>query len=137
GIVVIEDAAQAHGSTSRGRKVGSIGQAGCFSLQSSKSFACGEGGLFVTSDDALFERANRARMFGEDVRQSDEASYDITRSLDGNRAYDSLGMGWMYRTNELSAAVARAQLSRLDHWNENAQRNAEILSQRLRALPGV
>jgi dTDP-4-amino-4,6-dideoxygalactose transaminase len=136
-LILIEDAAQAHGSLSRGRKVGTIGAAGCFSLQSSKSFACGEGGLFVTSDDGLFERANRARMFGEDVRASDEASYDIHRALDGNRAYDSLGMGWMYRTNEMSAALARAQLERLDHWNAQAQRNAELLSARLRELPGV
>ncbi len=137
GLVLIEDAAQAHGSTHRGKKLGTIGAAGCFSLQSSKSLGAGEGGLIVTDDDALFAAANRARMFGEDVRMSDEASYRIERALDGNRAYDSLGMGWMYRTNEMTAAVARVQLRKLDAMNAQAQRNAQLLSARLGKLPGV
>ena len=136
-LVLIEDAAQAHGSTHRGRKLGTLGALGCFSLQSSKSLAAGEGGLVVTDDDALWERANRARMFGEDVRAADEAGYRIERALDGNRAYDSLGMGWMYRTSELTAAVARAQLRKLEAFNATAQRNAAALSSRLAKLPGI
>jgi dTDP-4-amino-4,6-dideoxygalactose transaminase len=76
-------------------------------------------------------------MFGEDVRFEDEASYRIERALDGNRAYDSLGMGWMYRTNELTAAICRAQLRKLDGFNAQAQRNAAALSARLAKLPGV
>ena len=137
GLVLIEDAAQAHGATHAGRKVGTFGALGCFSVQSSKSLPAGEGGLVVTGDDALLARANRARMFGEDVRLEDEASYRIERALDGSRAYDSLGMGWMYRTNELTAAIARAQLRKLDGFNAAAQRNAAALSRRLAQLPGV
>jgi perosamine synthetase len=137
GLVLIEDAAQAHGSSHRGKKLGTFGAAGCFSLQSSKSLGAGEGGLIVTDDEALFAAANRARMFGEDVRMADEASYRIERALDGNRAYDSLGMGWMYRTTELTAAVARTQLRKLDAMNAQAQRNAQLLSARLGKLPGV
>ena len=114
-----------------------IGLAGCYSLQSSKSVACGEGGLLVTDDEALFRRAHAARMFGEDSRPEDEASYDLTHPLDGNRAYDSAAVGWNYRTTELSAAMARAQLRRLPHWNEAALANAELLTRRLRELPGV
>src|SRR5262245_49275101 len=57
GVMLIEDAAQAHGSTHRGRKVGTFGAMGCFSLQSSKSMPAGEGGIFVTNDDALWTRA--------------------------------------------------------------------------------
>jgi len=137
GLLLIEDAAQAHGSTHGGRKLGTFGALGCFSVQSSKSLPAGEGGLVVTDDDDLNVRANRARMFGEDVRAEDEASYRIERALDGNRAYDSLGMGWMYRTNELTAAIARAQLRKLDAFNAAAQRNASALSRRLGSLPGV
>lgn len=137
GLTLIEDAAQAHGATHRGRKVGTFGAIGCFSVQSSKSLPAGEGGLVVTDDEELWRRANRTRMFGEDVREADEAGYRIERALDGNRAYDSLGMGWMYRTNELTAAVCRAQLAKLDAFNAVAQRNAERLSTRLAALPGV
>ncbi len=137
GITLIEDAAQAHGSTHLGRKVGSFGQMGCFSLQSSKSLACGEGGLFVTDDDELLQRALRTRMFGEDVPLSEEKNWRAERALDSDRAYDSLGVGWMYRMTELSAAVARAQLAKLDELNAQAQRNAALLSGRLGQLNGV
>jgi dTDP-4-amino-4,6-dideoxygalactose transaminase len=46
-------------------------------------------------------------------------------------------MGWMYRTNEMSAALARSQLKRLEEWNVNARRNGEYLSQKLGELPGI
>jgi len=137
GVMLIEDAAQAHGSLHRGRKVGTFGAIGCFSVQSSKSMPAGEGGLLVTDDDALAARANSARMFGENIRIEDETLYRIERALDGNRAYDSLGMGWMYRMTELTAAIARAQLAKLDGFNAAAQRNAAALSARLGKLSGV
>src|SRR5262245_36944785 len=54
GLVLIEDAAQAHGATHRGRKLGTFGALGCFSVQSSKSMPAGEGGLVVTDDEALW-----------------------------------------------------------------------------------
>ena len=131
-LILIEDAAQAHGALYQGKPVGSIGTAGCFSTQSSKTLACGEGGLLVTSDDEVWTRASRMRTFGEDLHPTDEATYSPLRPLDGTRAYDSLGMGWMYRTNEMSAALARSQLGRLPEVIDNARRNAELLS---RCLP--
>jgi len=137
GLVVVEDSAQAIGARYRGRAAGTLGQSGCFSLQSSKSVACGEGGLLVTDDEAVYRRAHSARMFGEDSRPEDEASYDLTHALDGNRAYDSAAVGWNYRTTELAAAVARAQLRRLPEWNARALENARLLTRRLRELPGV
>ena len=137
GLVLIEDAAQAHGATHRGRRVGTLGAIGCFSVQSSKSLGAGEGGLLVTNDLALWRGANRARMFGEDVGDADDPSYRLERALDANRAYDSLGMGWMYRTTELTAAIARTQLRKLDALNARAQHNAARLSARLAKLPGV
>jgi len=72
--------------------------AGCFSLQSSKSVASGEGGLLVTEDDEVYRRAHAARMFGEDSRPEDEATYDLRHAPDGNRAYYSAAVGWNYRT---------------------------------------
>jgi dTDP-4-amino-4,6-dideoxygalactose transaminase len=93
--------------------------------------------LFVTDDDELLARANRTRMFGEEMRPADEASYSIERALDGNRAYDSVAPGWMYRTNEMSAALAHSQLERLEASNKQAQRNAAILNERLKGLPGI
>jgi dTDP-4-amino-4,6-dideoxygalactose transaminase len=137
GLLLIEDSAQAIGARYRGRMAGTLGLGGAYSLQSSKSMASGEGGLLVTDDEAIYRRAHAARMFGEDSRPEDEASYDLLHALDGNRAYDSAAVGWNYRTSELSAAVARAQLRRLEHWNGNALANAELLTRRLRGLPGV
>ena len=137
GLTLVEDAAQAAGARYRGRTVGTLGRAGTFSLQSSKNFACGEGGLVVTDDEQLYRRALQVRMFGEDSRPEDEAGYDMAHALDGNRAYDSARLGWNYRTTELSAALARAQLRRVRQWNENALANAELLTRRLRELPGV
>jgi dTDP-4-amino-4,6-dideoxygalactose transaminase len=137
GLLLIEDSAQAIGARYRGRMAGTIGLAGCYSLQSSKSMASGEGGILVTDDEAVFRKAQAARMFGEDTRPEDEASYDLGHALDGNRAYDSASVGWNYRTTELSAAVARSQLRRLEHWNAQALASAQLLTQALRALPGV
>lgn len=136
-LIVLEDAAQAHGAAIHGKKVGTFGLAGGFSLQSSKNLGVGEGGLFVTNDDEVLHRANRMRMFGEDVKMSDASGYKIERPLDSDRAYDSMSIGWMYRTNEMTAALSRTQFKRLDASNAMAARNAKILSDSLSKLPGI
>lgn len=137
GIPVVEDACQAHGAMYRGRRAGSIGDAAAFSLQSSKNLACGEGGIFVTNDTAMLDRANSLRMFGENVRQMEDTPWDPVRPLDAKRAYDSVHVGWMYRTTEMSAALARSQLRKLEAANAQAQRNATRLSAALSTLPGI
>jgi dTDP-4-amino-4,6-dideoxygalactose transaminase len=137
GLHLIEDSAQAIGARYRGRNAGTIGLAGIYSLQSSKSMACGEGGILVTDDEGVYRKAQAARMFGEDSKPEDEATYDLAHALDGNRAYDSAAVGWNYRTSELAAALARTQLRRLEQWNANALASAELLSRKLRELPGV
>ncbi len=136
-LLVIEDAAQAHGSIYKGKKVGGIGDMGIFSFQASKNLPAGEGGMFVTNREELKERANRFRMFGEDVRESDKKAFDPARPLDGAREYNSLMMGWMYRSNELIAALCRSQLHRLDASLEQTRRNAAYLSEHLGKIPGI
>ena len=136
-LLVIEDAAQAHGSTYKGKKVGGIGDMGIFSFQASKNLPAGEGGIFVTNREELKERANRFRMFGEDVRESDKKAFDPSRPLDGAREYNSLMMGWMYRSNELTAALARSQLRRLDASLAQTRRNAAYLTEHLGKIPGI
>jgi perosamine synthetase len=137
GLIVVEDAAQAHGAGCGGRPVGALGDGGGFSLQSSKNLAAGEGGLFVTNDSAFAEEANSIRNFGQDVSLSDARSYEIARPLDGRRALDARRIGSMYRGSEMMAAFARAQLAQLPERTARCQRNAARLSRALAELPGV
>jgi dTDP-4-amino-4,6-dideoxygalactose transaminase len=129
GLAVIEDAAQAHGATYRGKRTGALADAAAFSLNGSKHLAAGEGGLFVTDDEQALVAARRLAIFGEDTPP-------LTRP-NRYRAYWSHGTGWNYRSDELTAALARSQLRRLDGHVATAQRNAAILSAGLAALPGV
>ena len=137
GLLVIEDAAQAHGSTYQGKKVGGLGDMGIFSFQGSKNLPAGEGGIFVTNREDLRDRANRFRMFGEDIRASDQRAFDPSRPLDGAREYNSLMLGWMYRTTEMTAALCRSQLRRLEASLANTRQNAAYLTEHLGKLPGV
>jgi dTDP-4-amino-4,6-dideoxygalactose transaminase len=136
-LTVIEDAAQAHGAVYKGKKVGGIGDMGIFSFQASKNLPAGEGGMFVTNREELKERANRFRMFGEDVRESDKKAFDPARPLDGAREYNSLMLGWMYRSNEMTAALTRSQLGRLDASLAQTRRNAAYLTTALGEIPGI
>lgn len=124
-LIVIEDAAQAPGAEYKGQKVGTIGDMAIFSLNKTKNFPGGEGGLFVTDNEEYYQKAQAVRMFGEEVRAKEP------------RSYISHSMGWNYRTQELPAAFARSQLRRLDYYNKKSRENAEILSSALRQIDGI
>jgi dTDP-4-amino-4,6-dideoxygalactose transaminase len=124
GLVVIEDAAQAPGATYRGRPAGTLGHIGVFSLNYHKTIQCGEGGLAVTDDDRLAERLALARNHGEAVVGEV-----------GSHAVDVLGFN--YRLGELEAAIAEAQLARLDALTEPRIANAKRLTEQLGDLEGV
>jgi dTDP-4-amino-4,6-dideoxygalactose transaminase len=128
GLAIVEDAAQAHGATYRGAMAGTLGDSGAFSLNGSKNLSAGEGGLLVTDDEDAFRLARRLAIFGEDTPPPPPGHY---------RAYWSHMVGWNYRSHELTAAVARSQLTRLDRFNRTAQRNARLLDEALAGLPGV
>lgn len=115
GLAVVEDCCQAHGVTYRGRKVGTMGDAAAFSCNQNKIMCSGEGGFFVARDAERFERGKTLWYFGEHRRPEHGAA---------NPAY---GMGWMYRSTELVAAFARAQLARLDAHLAQIAANAEVL----------
>jgi dTDP-4-amino-4,6-dideoxygalactose transaminase len=128
GLSVIEDACQAHGAKYDGRRVGSIGTMGAFSLNFTKSLPGGEGGFFVTNDDALLQRANMFRIFGERSDRLDDELF---------RPYFSYVVGWNHRSQEMPAAFTRSQLRRLDDNNARAAANAATLTGVLKDLPGV
>lgn len=124
-LVVIEDACQSHGATYKGKKTGNFGEMATYSLNSTKNLPGGEGGLFVTNSEELRAKANMTRMFGEFVKEGE------------GRSYKAYTMGWMYRTQELSAALTRSQLKRLDFYNENSRRNGDYLTKELSKIKGL
>jgi dTDP-4-amino-4,6-dideoxygalactose transaminase len=134
GLVVIEDAAQAHGATYRSRRTGALGDMAGFSLNATKNLACGEGGLFVTDDEDFLARASALRILGQ---SRDEGPFNPSHPLDPEGDSEFTDVGWMYLTQEIPAAIASAQLRRLDGFNANAAANAGILTRRLSQLPGV
>ena len=125
-LFVIEDACQAHGAVYKGRKVGTFGDAGTFSLNNFKNLCGGEGGLLVTDKQDLLEKATLIRCFGDEV---DEVSK--------RRVYNASILGYMYRNQELPAALARAQLRHLDQYNAIRMENALFLTRELSGIPGV
>jgi 8-amino-3,8-dideoxy-alpha-D-manno-octulosonate transaminase len=99
-LVVIEDAAQAMGGRYRGRRLGSIGDVGCFSLQYNKIITCGEGGIVTTDDPELHARA--------------QMYHDVAASMRAEEAGTPSFYGITCRMSELQGAVADVQLDRLD-----------------------
>jgi perosamine synthetase len=127
GIVVIEDAAQAHGAKYKGRTVGTIGRVGCFSFWEDKIITTGgEGGCVITDDGALAERLRRIRHHGEGPMGEGE-----------ERAYFHLDLGYNYRMTSMQAATGLVQLGHLDEYLEERRRNASYLSERLGELDGI
>lgn len=103
GLWLIEDAAQAFGCSLRGKMAGSFGDIGVFSLQAHKTITCGEGGLLVTDNPALYERARQYQDQGG-IRQGDSyPSWD----------HPDAGFGENLKMTEIQAAIALAQLERL------------------------
>ncbi len=125
GIKVIEDACQAHGAVYKGERVGTLGHCAAFSFNQNKSLCSGEGGMFVTDDEALLERAKQVWSFGE------------TRTPLEDRDYHAYALGWMYRNNDLTAAFGRSQLAKLDDYLEQQRSNARFLSGCLEDVPGL
>jgi dTDP-4-amino-4,6-dideoxygalactose transaminase len=122
GLAVVEDAAHAHGSEWRGRKVGALGNAGSFSFQASKNMTAGEGGVIVTNDDALARRCD---------------SYLWAGREQGRPWYEFHRLGWNYRLTEMQAAILLVQLERLEEQNARRMENRRYLEGRLAEVGGV
>jgi dTDP-4-amino-4,6-dideoxygalactose transaminase/acetyltransferase-like isoleucine patch superfamily enzyme len=106
-LLVIEDAAQAHGAEYRGRRVGSIGAMGCFSFYPGKNLgAYGEGGLVVTDDPGYAATLRMLRDWGQD------------------RKYHHLLKGYNYRMDAFQGAILRVKLRHLEAWTEARRAHA-------------
>ena len=134
GLKVIEDCAQAHGATYKGRPVGSIGDLGAFSFCQDKIITTGgEGGMLVTKDPALWAKAWSYKDHGK----SYDAIYKRPPPKPGlfNWIHESFGTNW--RMTELQAAIGRVQLRKLAHWRKARERNAAVLTEAFTRIPGL
>jgi dTDP-4-amino-4,6-dideoxygalactose transaminase len=127
GLPVIEDCAESIGALYHGRRVGSIGRIGTYSLQHWKTISCGEGGAVVTSDPELFERAVRMH----DIGMYRPAFHD--RLKPSGKSF----CGSQFRMSELTAAVAVAQLGKLDRIREHCRTLQSAFIERLGRLEGI
>jgi len=120
GLLVIEDAAQAHGSRYRGRRAGSLGTAACFSFYPSKNLGCyGDGGAVVTDDDRLAARVRSLRDHGR------------------TNKYEHAELGYGHRLDGIQAAILAAKLPHLDAWNAARRRLADRYTALLADTPLV
>lgn len=122
GLLLIEDAAQAHGARYKGKRCGSLGHAAAFSFYPGKNLgALGDGGAVVTNDADLAGWLRQARNYGSRIK------------------YHHSTVGWNTRLDNLQAAILRIKLRRLDEWNtirrEHAARYGELLAASGLVLP--
>jgi dTDP-4-amino-4,6-dideoxygalactose transaminase len=123
-VPVLEDACQAHLAEWRGRKVGTYGQAGCFSFQASKNLNSGEGGAIITNDEDLRERCFAFHNNGSGFR-----------SIGNNFTYTSTGCN--LRMPEFQAALLTAQMTRIEAHAQARTENARYLTYMLKEIPGI
>ena len=114
-LILIEDAAQAHGAKFDGKKVGSFGT-GCFSFYPTKNMTTSEGGMITTNNKSVYEKARKFRNHGQEKRYY----------------YDTLGFN--FRMTDICAAIGICQLNKLDGFNKIRQKNAEFYSKKLSKL---
>ncbi len=120
GLLLIEDAAQAHGARFQGKCVGSVGRVGCFSFYPGKNLgAFGEAGAVVTNDAATAARMRRLRDHAQDGR------------------HNHVEVGYNARMEGLQGAVLNVKLSYLDDWNAARRRHAALLTELLADVSGV
>jgi len=121
GLYVIEDAAEAHGAEYKGRKVGGIGHIGCFSFYANKIITTGEGGMIVTNDEEIAEKAKLLR--------------NLAFSKEKRFLHEYIGFN--YRMTNLQAAVGVAQLKKLDKFVERKREIARLYNSLLSEIDGI
>jgi dTDP-4-amino-4,6-dideoxygalactose transaminase len=113
-LIVIEDACQAHGAEYKGKKVGALGNVGCFSFYPTKNLgAYGDGGMIITNDKEISEKILMLRNYGQTSR--------YVHSIKGINS----------RLDEMQAAILRVKLNYLDRWNEKRRENAKLYNKLL------
>jgi 8-amino-3,8-dideoxy-alpha-D-manno-octulosonate transaminase len=133
GVPILEDCAQSAGGSHRGRPVGSIGRIGTFSFQYNKFVTSGEGGMVVTDDPELYERAARFHDLG--LLRPHHAT--VLEAAGAAPPRVPMFAGGQYRMTELTAAVALEQLRKLDRLVGHCRSLRDRVLAKVRGLPGV
>jgi len=118
-LIVIEDAAQAHGAEYHGKKAGKLGDTACFSFYPTKNMTTGEGGMIVTDDDEVAAKARLLRAHGEASK------------------YEHVMVGYNYRMTEIAAAIGLVQLKKLEGWVKQRRANAKVLTKAIGGIEGL
>lgn len=123
GIPVIEDAAEAIGSIYHGKRAGSMGRFGTFSFHGTKTITTGEGGMFVTNDDALYEHVLTLSNHGRSRKQTKQFWPDM--------------IGFKYKMSNIQAAIGCAQMERIEELTTRKREIFQAYADYLLKLPGV
>lgn len=130
GLKVIEDCAQAHGATYKGRPVGSFGDVAAWSFCQDKIMTTGgEGGMLTTNDPTIWERAWSYKDHGK----SYDAVYHWAHPPGYRWLHESFGTNW--RMTEMQSAIGRVALRKVPQWVQKRRRNAALLIERLQSIP--
>jgi hypothetical protein len=131
-IKVVEDCAQAHGATYKGRPVGSIGDIGAFSFCQDKIMTtAGEGGMITLDSDEMYESAWAYKDHGK----SYDAVYRRTHEVGFRWLHETFGTNW--RMTEVQSAIGRIQLRKLTLWSATRRKYAKMLTESFAAVPGL
>ncbi len=122
GLALIEDVCQAAGASYRGKRLGTFGDAGAFSLQYNKIITTGEGGVMITDREDLLDLAIDVHDCAGSVRRGAGLPHYA---------------GWNFRASEIEGAIARVQLTRLDGLLERMRANQARLAERVGAISGL
>uniref|UniRef100_A0A7C4KGZ8 DegT/DnrJ/EryC1/StrS family aminotransferase n=1 Tax=Anaerolinea thermolimosa TaxID=229919 RepID=A0A7C4KGZ8_9CHLR len=131
GIAIIEDAAHAFGSTYKGRKIGSFGDATCFSFDPIKNLTCGEGGAVVLSDDAIAESIRKKRILGIDK--------DTWHRYRNERTwfYEVTMQGYRYHMSNINAAIGIAQFKKVGKFIQKKKEIVQKYNDAFRNIDGL
>lgn len=121
GLSVVEDAAEAHGAEYKGKRVGAMGDIGCFSFYANKIITTGEGGMLVTNSDQIAEKARLLR----------------DQAYEKQRRFLHRLVGFNYRLTNVQAAIGVGQFERISEFVETRRRNARTYNRLLQEVDGL
>ena len=127
-VKMVEDCAQSHGATVDDKKVGSFGDAGCFSFYATKNVTTGEGGMLVTDNKKIRDRAFLVRSHGQTKTPKEKVA---------DWWYDIIDLGFNFRMSEIEAAIGIKQMERIDSMIESRRKIARMYKEELEKIGGI